>query len=124
MTVNDTRPAGPSHIEINGTNYRLSFSVIALAALQDHWKLKDVDAVMARMNELKSGRVADLAVLFWASLQRFHPEVTPDEALALADDAGLLRIMAAIRVAGLGSSPPPAARRAVATPGKRKKPGR
>lgn len=118
----DNRPAAPAQIVINDKGYRLSFSIVALSALQDHWGLKDVDAVMAKMNELKSGRVADLAVLFWASLQRHHPEVTPAEALELADDAGLMLIMSAIRKAGLGGAPP-AARKGDTPAGKPKSRG-
>lgn len=76
---------------LDGKPLTLRFSARALAALQDHWQLGDLDQVAGKLAEIEQGKlsVQDAAAMLWAGLRTHHPEVTLDEAFDVLDGMGI-----------------------------------
>ncbi len=85
-------------IEAGGASYTLRFSAKALAAMQDHWELPTLDAVVEKLNQLETGEVtiADYTAILWAALRTHHAIVTMDQALDIFDDMGVDGLTSAI----------------------------
>lgn len=108
---------------LDGQPRTLRFSAKALAALQDHWQIEDLDAVARKLGEIEGGKLGihDAAAMLWAGLRTHHPDVTLDEALDLLDGMGLANfetlLSSAITAASSGggdsapANPPKPARR-------------
>lgn len=104
--ANPQRPAGTAQVIVIGDKqYTMTFSVRAMAALQDHYGLKSLTEVGEKMRAMKDASIEDMVVLFWASLQRHHSEVTLDAAWELADEAGAQNLTQAIVKAVAASTP-------------------
>jgi hypothetical protein len=80
---------GEVDLVINGTTYTLTLKTAALMAYQKHFstpeKLADLEWLMT---QAQSGSIEHVVALFWASLQKFHPAITFQDAVNLIDDAG------------------------------------
>lgn len=76
-------------IRIGDASYTVRFSIKAMIALQDHYGLDNIDDVGKRLSDPKNIKAEDFAVLLWAGLRGNHPDVTFEDALDLADKAGL-----------------------------------
>lgn len=90
-------------VEIGGKSYTLRFSVKAQAALQDYYGLKSLSELVALMNSKAILEIADLVAILWASLRRFHPSITKDQAMDMIDDLGIEaanEVINAVLVAG------------------------
>jgi hypothetical protein len=85
-------------IEAGGQPYTLRFSAKALAAMQDHWGLKNLDEVGTKLGSLETGEatLADYTAILWSALRTHHPEVTIDGALDLLDEMGIDGFMDAL----------------------------
>jgi hypothetical protein len=83
------REKGEVDLVINGTTYTLTLKTAALMALQKHFstpeKVADLDQIMERAN---AGSIEDVVAVLWASMQKFHPDVTFERAVNLIDDLG------------------------------------
>lgn len=110
-----------SQITIGEQTFTVCFSLYAIVALRDHWKLESDDEVLARMDEIarnfQKGKLdfRVLADLLWAGLRENHPETTTEEAFRLLSLAGLQQIpevMKAVFKTLLASAPPREARQA------------
>lgn len=77
--------------DIAGQSYTLRFSVKALAAMQDHWQLPNLDAVGQKLGTLESGDASleDYTAILWAALRTHHADVTKEQAFDLLDDMGI-----------------------------------
>ena len=102
----------------------LRFSAKALAALQDEWKLENLDQVAVKLGEIEGGNMSiqDAAAMLWAGLRTHHSDVTVEEALDILDGLGVsnfeaLLVRAISAASGGGDSAP-------ANPPKPAKPGR
>lgn len=85
----------------------LRWSWIALAALQDHWKLPTIDAVQQKVAAAASSMsIDDLIDVVWAALQSQHPETTVEDAKRIADDAGIAAMAEALGRLLNASTPP------------------
>lgn len=96
---------GEVDLVINGTTYTLTLKTAALMALQQHFStpvdvvekaadgsvalvtkgVADLDVIMARV---AAGSIEHVVALLWASMQKFHPDVTFQKAVSLIDDLG------------------------------------
>lgn len=78
-------------IEVGGEAYTLRFSAKALAAMQDHWELPNLDAVGEKLGSLENGSssIDDYTAILWAALRTHHADVTVDKAFDLLDDMGI-----------------------------------
>lgn len=100
------RPASAAQfITIGENTYTLTFSVVAMAALQDHYGLKSLTEVGEKLREMKNATLEDMVVMFWAALRRHHPDLTLQDAWALADDAGPAMLAQALIKAAAGATP-------------------
>lgn len=92
--------------EINGKSYTLRFSVKAQAALQDHYGLKSLSELVALLNGKEILDPNDLAAMLWASLRRFHPAITKDQAMDMIDDLGIEAANELINAVLVAANPP------------------
>jgi len=103
-----TRPASAAQfITIGEQTYTLTFSVVAMAALQDHYGLKSLTEVGEKLRGMTNATLEDMVVMFWAALRRYHRDLTLDDAWSLADDAGPQMLAQALIKAAAGATPPP-----------------
>lgn len=93
--------------EIGGNSYTLRFSVKAQAALQDHYGLKSLSDLVVLLNGKEILEPNDLAAIMWASLRRFHPSVTKDQAMDMIDDLGIEAANELINAVLVAANPPP-----------------
>ena len=94
-------------IEVGGKVYTLRFSVKAQAALQDHYGLKSLSELVVLLNGKEILGPDDLAAIMWASLRRFHPSVTKEQAMDIVDDLGIEAANEAINSVLVAANPPP-----------------
>lgn len=99
---------------LDGKPFTLRFSAKALAALQDHWQLDNLDQVAGKLGEIEAGAltVGDAAALLWAGMRSHHPDLTLDDATDLLDGVGIANFEALLSQAitaassgGGGSAP-------------------
>lgn len=76
---------------IAGSTYRLDFSTFALEALGDAWGSATLDETLGHLAKMQKDGVTlkGLYELVWASLRRYHPEVSIDDVRTLINDHGL-----------------------------------
>lgn len=87
------RPAvADRQISIGDKTYTLRFSVRAMAALQDHFKLASLTEVGEKLQDAATLGVKDLVALLWAGLQTHHRDLSMDDALTMLDEMGLDRM--------------------------------
>ena len=77
------------HFECGGKSYTLRFSVKAMLALQEHWGLKSLQDLSDFLNQKTILQIPDMAAIMWASLRRYHQNISKDEAMNLIDDLGI-----------------------------------
>lgn len=99
--TDDTTPAHKPNsqdvqITAGGTTYRLRFSLRAMMALKDRWKLEDGDALTKR---LASVGPFDFVDIVWAALRTHHPELNDEQVLGIVDDMGVEGIETAVNEA-------------------------
>lgn len=93
-------------VRIGGKSYTLRFSVKALAALQEHWRLASFREVGDRLGGIGDAMGADdLVGILWAGLRTHHAEIDKTDVLDLIDAAGMDGLVTAISVAIAGSLP-------------------
>lgn len=104
----------PDHeIELGGAKLQIRFSIRATMALKDRWGFKTESEVQKRLVEIsKEPQLENFIEILWAALRKWHPEMTYEDVLDLADMAGpnglqvaLERLMVAINA----STPPSSA---------------
>ena len=80
---------GEVDLVINGTTYTLTLKTAALMAFQKRFSTSEKPADLeVLMSKAQAGSLEHVMALFWAALQKFHPEITFDHAVNLIDDAG------------------------------------
>lgn len=104
------QPALTEHtFKANGKEYRLRYSVRAIATLQDHYELDSLDAVGDHLKELgKTGKIGvkDLQAILYAGLRAHHREVDMEEVLDIMDEIGLEASQTMIGSTFTAASPP------------------
>lgn len=97
---------GEATLVIEGRTYTFALKTVGLMALQKHFSTPDrvasIGHILARVNE---GSLEHIVAFLWASLRKYHPEMTIDQTMALIDDAGLDTLMDGI--AGVAESTQP-----------------
>lgn len=81
----------PGEVEfvVGDRRFVLAMKTRALMALQKHFRAGDrIVEVQKLFEAAEGGSVEHLAAIIWASFQKYHPEVTFDQALNLIDEAG------------------------------------
>lgn len=100
------KPASPDRqITIGERNLTIRFSLRAVLALQDLWKLENEEAVHARLKKPEN-QISDFVDIIWASTRSHHPELTRDEIMDLLDAAGIEGLGKAAQEAILAAIPP------------------
>lgn len=74
-----------------GGSYTLRLGAVAIAALQDHWKLANFDETMEQITLLegKELSIGDYTAILWAGLRTHHANLTMDDALEIFDVIGV-----------------------------------
>lgn len=94
-------------ISIRGKAYTLRFSVRAWAALVKLWGLNSVQEAQQRLTEIGDATQTEPIVdIFWAAMQRHHPDVTREQADDLADDMGVENLAGVLPKLIRASGPP------------------
>lgn len=91
---------------VGGKAYTLRYSVRALAALQDHFRLASLTAVQQRLSAPDSWGARDIVAIIWAGLQTHHRDLTMDDVMDLVDEAGLDAISSVAGAAFDAAAPP------------------
>lgn len=108
-------PARPARIDIPFTveeagdapeTYTLRFSVIAIAALQDHYGLDSLEAAGRKLSELSTASITDLQAIVWAGLQTHHRGLTKERALEILDTLGMFALRTLLAQALTAALPP------------------
>jgi len=111
MSANGAAPrlalAADRQISVGEKSYTLRFSVRAMAALQEHFGLHNLNDTAAKVYGLaKSGAsLDDLVALLWAGLRTHHPAMSKQNVLDLVDDLGVDGLQLAI-IEGLAAAAP------------------
>lgn len=87
---------GDHQVSIGGQTWAWRYSFRALGALQQHWQVSSIEAVIAR---LVSGQMGtdDLVAVIWAGLRTHHPEVTTAAVLDWLDGLGIAGLPLVVR---------------------------
>lgn len=94
-------------ITVGGKTYTLRFSIRAMAALQEHWGLKSINGIGAKLEALGDDMGADdLVAVVWSGLRTHHPELSKDDALSMLDEVGLGGLDGVIGDAFAAAAPP------------------
>lgn len=72
-------------VQFGELHLKLRFSMKALLALRDLWKVQADNEIQLRLNR---GAVTDLLDFVWAATRTHHPEVTRDQLIDLFDELG------------------------------------
>lgn len=88
-------------ISLAGHTLTIRYSLKATLALKDAWGLASDNEIEARM---QSPGLDDFVTILWAGLRTHHPDVTREDVLDWADDAGLDGIQQAMGDAIDGAS--------------------
>lgn len=84
-------------IVVNGSTYNLRFSTRAWASLVKLWGLNNVQEAQAHLQKIGDAtQIEPIVDVFWASLQRHHPDISREQADNLADDAGVEKLAAVL----------------------------
>lgn len=80
---------GELDLTIAGTTYTLVLKTLALITWQRHFAIDGVrPSIESLVQALQAGSIEHAAVLFWAALQKHHPQITLAAAMDLMDDMG------------------------------------
>lgn len=108
-------------ITIGGKNLNLRFSLRAMIALKDHWKLSDDEDMQAKgattgdqkvIDRLSNPTMEDFVVIVWAACRSHHPEMTLDDVLSLIDDGGIAGLRETLDSVIKAGAPPPQKKKA------------
>lgn len=127
MTTRSTATHKPESqdkpVKIGGKNLVLRFSMRAMLALKDQWKLAD-DADMTAEGAITGDQKAiarlsnpsmdDFVVIVWAACRTHHPDLTIEDVLALLDDGGLEGLKETLDSVVKAGAPPDMKKKAVA----------
>lgn len=100
------KAAQETQIVVDGKSYTLKFSLKAYVALQDHFKVASIDEVVQRLNDPTKLGMMDIVAMLWAGLRSHHKDATMEDALDMADSAGLQALQEIISAGVAGSMPP------------------
>lgn len=92
------RIPGPGEVEfvVGDQRFILAMKTRGLMALQKHFNKGDAIAdVQDIFDRARSGSIEHVTAVFWAAFQKYHPEVTFDQALEFVDASGGLDAVAA-----------------------------
>ncbi len=93
-------------ITLGGRVFRLRYSLRAFAALQAHFGTESLVETVARVTDISKLDTLDMAVMFWSGCLSHHPDLTPEEVIALIDAEGFQGIAAALDMSLKASLPP------------------
>lgn len=95
-----------TQIQIGEKSYTVRFSVRAMNALQEHWKLKSFQEVAKKISTLQENvQIDDLVGFVWAGLRTHHRDLTKEDVFDLIDEVGVQGIEGLLSSALSGSLP-------------------
>lgn len=103
------KPSSPDRqVQFGSKTLTLRFSLKAVLALQDLWGLSTEEEVHARLASSKN-KISDFVDVVWAALRTHHADMSRDDVLELADEAGLEGLTEALGQVMEAAMPPPEA---------------
>lgn len=79
---------GDRQVSLGGETFTLRYSFRAFGALQEHWQLATIDAVIGRLTSGAMG-TDDLVGVIWAGLRTHHAGVSKEQVLDALDAIGI-----------------------------------
>lgn len=103
--------------DVGGVSYTLCVNYGAMAAVEGVVG-RPFTAFAADLGDPGTLRVADLIVLFWAGLQKFHPDIDRSRAADIMQDIGDIKVVVDVIAKSMSRGQP------VSVPPRPQKPGR